>query len=284
MSINYTPITDFLTKDTLPKEDPDKVILGADFTGEFEAISTAFLGAASTLDPTFSGTVTFDIATGNSLTVGTAAITGAATVGGDLDVTGNVTATDLTLTGDLSLPGGDIATEDYVQDQIDAAVLAPITDFDSLADVNVTNVTDGQTIVWDNTAGEWIPLSGNLFLDVDANSVKSDVFVETVRSPRYQGSSATLELNLANNFAMDFSSATGYALGLSGAPSDSGDAYGFTLTLDTTNMTALAWDTKIKWSKGTAPALTAGITYVFTFITTDNGTTFKGFVGGEAFA
>jgi hypothetical protein len=269
---SYTPTTNFAAKDSLPSNDPNKVVKGAEFTDEFEAISTTFSGVAPTLDPVFTGTVTAAGISASSIT-----LTGNATAAG-------ITATDITYTGVLTGPDGALATEQYATDLVNAAVLAPITGFDSLADVNVTNVTDGQTIVWNNTAGEWVPLAGSLFLNVDANSVKSDVFVETVRSPRYQGSSATLELNLANNFAMDFSSATGYALGLSGAPSDAGDAYGFTLTLDTTNMTALAWDTKIKWSKGTAPALTAGITYVFTFITTDNGTTFKGFVGGEAFA
>ena len=117
-----------------------------------------------------------------------------------------------------------------------------------------------------------------------SGKVKARDFVETVREPRYQGGTATLELDLANNFTMDFSAATGYVLGISGAPSASGDAYGCTLTLDTTNMDALVWDAKIKWSGGTAPALTAGVTYVFTLITTDGGTTFKGFLGGEAFA
>ena len=120
--------------------------------------------------------------------------------------------------------------------------------------------------------------------DVDADSVKSGTFTETVRESRYQGGSATLELNLANNFTMDFSRSTTYGLGLSGAPSGAGDAYGFTLTLDTTNMAGLAWDDKIKWSGGAAPTLTADSTYVFTFFSTDGGTTFKGFVGGEGFA
>ena len=112
----------------------------------------------------------------------------------------------------------------------------------------------------------------------------SGEFVETVRDVSYSGGNATLELNLANNFTMDFSGATSYTVGLSGAPSAAGDAYGCTLTLDTTSMDALVWDDKIKWSTGTAPALTADVTYVFTLITTDGGTTFKGFVGGEAFA
>ena len=79
-----------MTKDTLPKEDPDKVILGADFSAEFNAISTAFAGAAPNLDPNFDGTVTFIDASGASVTVtgaftgGSLAISGNATVGGTL--------------------------------------------------------------------------------------------------------------------------------------------------------------------------------------------------------
>ena len=124
----------------------------------------------------------------------------------------------------------------------------------------------------------------NIDGDITGTTVKGTDFIETVREPRYQGGTATLELNLGNNFTMDFSGATSYALGLSGAPSATGDAYGFTLTLDTTNMAGLAWDTKIKWSGGAAPTLTADSTYVFTFLSTDGGATFKGFVGGEGFA
>jgi hypothetical protein len=120
--------------------------------------------------------------------------------------------------------------------------------------------------------------------NVDATSVKSGTFTETVREPNYNGGTATLEINLANNFTMNFSGSTSYILGLSGAPSASGDAYGCTLTLDTTSMVALVWDASIKWSTGIAPVLAADSTYVFTFLTTDNGTTFKGFVGGQAFA
>ena len=164
MSINYTPITDFLVKDTLPKEDPDKVILGADFDGEFEAISTAFLGAASVLDPTFSGTVTFDVGVGKSLTVDTLTTTG------DVDVGGSITATDLTLTGGLSLPGGDIATEDYVDDRINEAVLAPITELDDIADVNTTAATDGQFLKLE--AGEWVGA------DVDVNNITGGLAVD----------------------------------------------------------------------------------------------------------
>ena len=120
--------------------------------------------------------------------------------------------------------------------------------------------------------------------NVDATSVKAGAFIETVTDATYAGVDATVDLSLANNFAVDFSQLGSFTLGLAGAPSGAGDAYGCTLTVDTANMTALTWDAKVKWPGGSAPALAADSTYVFTLMTTDGGTTFKGFVGGEAFA
>ena len=113
--------------------------------------------------------------------------------------------------------------------------------------------------------------------------VKAGTFIETVREVRYSAGAATLELDQANNFTMAFTDTGPYMLGLSGAPSGAGDAYGCTLTVDTTGMAILAWDDKIKWPDEAAPELAADSTYVFTFITTDNGATFKGFVGGQAY-
>ncbi len=60
MSITYTPTTNFGSKDSLPSNDPNKVIKGAEFTTEFTAIQSAFGLAASASNPTFTGTATFD--------------------------------------------------------------------------------------------------------------------------------------------------------------------------------------------------------------------------------
>ena len=35
----YTPLTNFGAKDSLPENDPDKVVRGLDFTNEFQAIA-----------------------------------------------------------------------------------------------------------------------------------------------------------------------------------------------------------------------------------------------------
>ena len=172
--------------------------------------------------------------------------------------------------------GKQYAREDAGWTEVVAATSLPasaITD-GAMAYTGSINITGGIT-------GTSVTSSGNV---TSSGSTKARDFIETVREPRYQGGSATLELNLANNFTMNFSINPSYALGLSGTPSASGDAYGCTLTLDTTSMAALVWDSKIKWATGIAPVLAVDSTYVFTLMTTDGGTTFKGFVGGEAFA
>ena len=70
MSITYTPTTNFGAKDTLPTNDPDKVIKGSEFSTEFSAIQSAFSFAAPVASPTFTGTVTApNIVLGSGATV-----------------------------------------------------------------------------------------------------------------------------------------------------------------------------------------------------------------------
>jgi hypothetical protein len=117
---------------------------------------------------------------------------------------------------------------------------------------------------------------------VEADGVKAGTFTETVVPVDYSGTNATADLSKANNFSMDFSSGDTYTFALTGAPSDAGDAYGCTIILDTTGMAALTWS-NVQWAGGVAPTLVADTVNVITIITTD-GTSFKGFVGGQAFA
>jgi hypothetical protein len=55
---NYTKTTDFAAKDSLPSGDSGKIIKGAEFETEFDAISTSIATKADTASPTFTGTVT----------------------------------------------------------------------------------------------------------------------------------------------------------------------------------------------------------------------------------
>jgi hypothetical protein len=92
MSITYNITTNFGGKDALASNDPNKTIRGSEFTTEFTAIRSAFLLAAPSASPTFTGTATFNDATVVDLTVsGDFAANGTATFG-------NLGGEELTLT------------------------------------------------------------------------------------------------------------------------------------------------------------------------------------------
>ena len=55
---NYTKVTNFTAKDSLPSGDTNKIIRGSEFDTEFAAISTAVATKADLASPTFTGTVT----------------------------------------------------------------------------------------------------------------------------------------------------------------------------------------------------------------------------------
>ena len=115
MSVTYTPTTNFGAKDSLPANDPDKVIKGAEFTTEFTAIQSAFSSAAPTASPTFTGTATFedvtaDLVTAEQAAVGATGLTvlGTTTASGAINANGGITATNVTATGTSTLSTVDI--------------------------------------------------------------------------------------------------------------------------------------------------------------------------------
>ena len=112
MAVTYTPTTNFGAKDSLPQNDPDKVIKGSEFTTEFTALQTAFSLAAPNASPTFTGTVTIPTADINGGSIdGT--IIGASTpaagsfttgqFGTSLNVDGTVTADGAEIIGDVAI-------------------------------------------------------------------------------------------------------------------------------------------------------------------------------------
>ncbi len=66
---NYTKTTDFEAKDSLPTGDSGKIIRGAEFETEFDAISTAIATKADTAGPTFTGTLTFETISDGTINV-----------------------------------------------------------------------------------------------------------------------------------------------------------------------------------------------------------------------
>jgi len=68
-------------------------------------------------------------------------------------------------------------------------------------------------------------------------------------------------------------------------PPTTGSAYDFTLKVTPSATVAITWPSSVKWAGGTAPTAPAnGETDVYTFYTTDGGTTYYGFQVGDALA
>ena len=222
--MSYKQVKQYGYRDNLESGDPEKVIYGADFDGEFKAIEVAI------------GEI----------------------VGSDEDVDiDDVEGLQAALDGKADTDHThEIADVDGLQDALDSLVVGDVEIPDDLGVVTLT-------------------ATGN---------VKSKTYTETTAAVGYSGGTATADLASANNFSMNFNANTSYTFDLTGAPSGAGDAYGCTLTLDTTGGAALTWGSSIQWSGGVAPTLAVDNVSVLTFITTDGGTSFKGFVGGQAFA
>ena len=120
---------------------------------------------------------------------------------------------------------------------------------------------------------------------VTLGNIKLALAREKTSSPTISGNSLTLDLSVSNIFLVDLN-ANITSMTISNVPSDSNTAIGFTLIfkMDGTART-VAWASSIKWSYGAVPTLSSTNTYsdIFSFTTTDGGTKWFGFVGGQYF-
>lgn len=114
---------------------------------------------------------------------------------------------------------------------------------------DVTTKTPGVAAEWQRLYGRSVDLKADVqavaALDIDC--ALSTYFTKTI----------------AGNSTFTFSNAP------------SGCAFGFTLELTHTSGT-VTWPTAVKWPQDTAPTLTAGKTHLFTFVTDDAGTRWRG--------
>ena len=141
---NYTKTTDFEAKDSLPTGDSGKIIRGAEFETEFDAISTAIATKADTAGPTFTGTATFATTNATTVQIGGVAITSTAA---ELNTLDGITST----TAELNTLDGFTGTVDdlnYAKDLRASGVTS--AEFDILDGLTATadelNILDGATV------------------------------------------------------------------------------------------------------------------------------------------
>jgi len=136
---NYTKATDFAAKDALPSGDAAKVIKGAEFEDEFDAIATAVNSKADTASPTFTGTVTLPTVSfsGTTLTA----------TGAELNLLDGVTAT----TAELNILDGVTATAAELN-LVDGSVAGTVVNdkavvYSSAGEVKATTVSLGDWVI-----------------------------------------------------------------------------------------------------------------------------------------
>jgi len=134
---NYSKTTDFEAKDSLPTGDSGKIIRGAEFETEFDAISTAIATKADTAGPTFTGTLTFETISD-----------------GTIGVTAFVDEDDMSSDSATLVP-----TQQSVKAYVDSQVTAQDLDFQADSGGALSIDLDSETLTF--TGGTGVDTSGS---------------------------------------------------------------------------------------------------------------------------
>jgi hypothetical protein len=132
------------------------------------------------------------------------------------------------------------------------------------------------------------PTGGTGAIDVNRNTIQEATlkfYNETTSAPAISAGTLTLDLSAAQVFTVSLN-ANVTTLTISNTPATASRSIGFTLilTADGTART-VTWGAAVLWPAGTSPTLTStnGKKDVFSFVTTNGGTTWLGFTGGQNF-
>jgi hypothetical protein len=148
-------------------------------------------------------------------------------------------------------------------------------------------ITDGYST--SNPSG-YITASANTFTgaqnlqDNELIRAKLRDYSETISSPTISAGTLTLNLETSNIFTVSLNAAI-TTLTISNPPaSGSGGSFTLIFTADGTPR-SVTWPASIKWAGGTAPTITStsGKADSFAFFTSDGGTNWQGYVGGQNF-
>jgi hypothetical protein len=243
---NYTKSTNFTAKDSLPTGDTNKVIRGAEFDTEFNAISVAVATKSDLAGPTFTGTATFADLTGT----GTINFTGAT-----VSNLGTVTTADIN--------GGTIDGVTIGGSSAGAGTFSSLTA--TTADINGGTV-DGVTIGGSSAgAGTFSSLVATT-ADINAGTVDNTVIGGTTPAA---GTFSSLTATTAN---IDGGSIDGAVIGGSTPAAVSGTTGTFSGAVSGTtgtfsgavtgsNLNVSNWDTAYGWGDHSTQGYLTSVTF-----------------------
>ena len=126
------------------------------------------------------------------------------------------------------------------------------------------------------TAADYLALSGGTL----TGALKTEEAQETVVA--LSGTTPDVDLEAGTVFTLSTSGNTTFTFS---NPAASGTASAFTLRLTAGGTHTITWPASVDWAGGSAPdAPASGETDVLVFLTTDGGTTYYGFLSGDALA
>ncbi len=261
-----------------------------------------------------SGAIVYDVLDTITLTPKTVTATGSIT-GAKIEATGDTAASDnaaigYTSTEGLILTGQGSNNDVTIKNSADAEVLKILTGTEDVT-VSGTLRPGGQVLSFPVPAAvSYVPASGliltgqgndhdvviknsagNAVIQVVTGST-STTFTGSVKPLTYHETrptpdtavtgTKTVDLSTGNVFEHTFTGNVTYTFS---NPPASGTAYGFTLkiTQGSGGSKIVTWPASIKWTLGVPAVLStgAGDVDVFTFFTTDGGTTYYGFTVGK---
>ena len=198
----------------------------------------------------------------------------------NLTVTGNLSTEIISTTGNVD------ASNVNVTDVIIVAGGAGGTISTGNVDAGNVNVTDaivmgagaGSTITGADSITANSIIVGNVNV---SNDILAGYYVETYLA--LTGTTVAIDCTAASVFSLTTSGGTTFSF--TNVPSTSNTAIGLTLEVTAGGTHTLTWPASVKWAGGSAPdAPASGETNIYGFYTRDAGTTWYGFLSGDAMA
>lgn len=178
---------------------------------------------------------------------------------GDFNVSGNIVINGITIESDgnnISLP-----ENTKVGNQT-------ITDVDTR--LNRGTATANQVLTWTGSDYDW------------AAYVSDATFGTYITSAALSGTTPSVDVGARDTYTLTTSGNTTFTF--TGVPS-SGQVGTFSLIITAGGTHTLTWPASVDWAGGTAPdAPASGEKDIYTFMTVDGGTTWYGFLAGDAMA
>lgn len=197
----------------------------------------------------------------------------------NISTSGIITATSGNFTNSLQVNGTGVSLITHTHGNISSSGT-----IGSTSGLLVTTTTNGALTTSSSISSLNVTGSGSFASGINTTNLDITArYTEKVVSTSIISSGLTLNLNSGNLFTSSLNSNIS-SISITGVPVTSEVAVGFSLifTADGTART-VTWPSDIKWAGNTAPTLTSasGKRDFLTFISTNNGTDYLGFVGGQ---